>query len=252
MTATIADNAGDALAGVTFLKSQAKVNARSIGLLGHSEGGWVAPLAATRSADIAFLVILAGPAVTGEEIRHAQDSLMAVLGGASLDYVAADRLVSQAIYDALRAEPNDSVAVVRMGEAADAAHARLPPARQRLLDSAWAGMDAEQVWRQMVTPWFRFLLSYDPRPALSRVTVPVLALFGDKDVQVPPAQSVPPMEAAFRAAGNRDVTVRVFPGLNHLFQHAETGLIAEYGRIEETIAPEILQTIGDWITARFR
>jgi hypothetical protein len=252
MTATIADNAGDALAGVTFLKSQAKVNARSIGLLGHSEGGWVAPLAATRSADIAFLVILAGPAVTGEEIRHAQDSLMAVLGGASLDYVAADRLVSQAIYDALRAEPNDSVAVVRMGEAADAAHARLPPARQRLLDSAWAGMDAEQVWRQMVTPWFRFLLSYDPRPALSRVTVPVLALFGDKDVQVPPAQSVPPMEAAFRAAGNRDATVRVFPGLNHLFQHAETGLIAEYGRIEETIAPEILQTIGDWITARFR
>jgi hypothetical protein len=104
----------------------------------------------------------------------------------------------------------------------------------------------------MVTPWFRYLLTYDPRPALSRVSIPVLALFGEKDVQVPPAQSVPPMEAAFRAAGNRDATVRVFPGLNHLFQHAGTGLIAEYGRIEETIAPEILQTIGDWITARFR
>ena len=252
MTATIADNAGDALAGVAFLKAQAKVNSRSIGLLGHSEGGWVAPLAATRSTDVAFLVMLAGPAVTGEEIRHAQDSVMATLGGASLDYVAADRFVSQAIYDALKAEPNDSLALVRIREAADAAHRRLPPARQRLVDSAWAGVNAEQAWRPLVTPWFRYLLTYDPRPALSRVRIPVLALFGEKDVQVPPAQSVPPMEAAFRAAGNRDATVRVFPGLNHLFQHAETGLVAEYGRIEETIAPEVLQAIGDWITARFR
>jgi pimeloyl-ACP methyl ester carboxylesterase len=252
MTATIADNAGDALAGVAFLKAQAKVNPTGIGLLGHSEGGWVAPLAATRSTDVAFLVMLAGPAVTGEEIRHAQDSVMALLGGASLDYVAADRFVSQAIYDALKAEPNDSLALVRIREAADAAHRRLPPARQRLVDSAWAGVNAEQAWRPLVTPWFRYLLTYDPRPALSRVRIPVLALFGEKDVQVPPAQSVPPMEAAFRAAGNGDATVRVFPGLNHLFQHAETGLVAEYGRIEETIAPEVLQAIGDWITARFR
>jgi hypothetical protein len=103
----------------------------------------------------------------------------------------------------------------------------------------------------MVTPWFRYLLTYDPRPVLARVTVPVLAVFGGKDVQVPPAQSVPPMEAAFRTAGNRGATVRVFPNLNHLFQNAETGLIAEYGRIEETMAPEVLRAIAEWIVGRF-
>jgi pimeloyl-ACP methyl ester carboxylesterase len=252
MTATIADNAGDALAGVAFLTSQPKIDPRRIGLLGHSEGGWVAPLAATRSTDVAFLVLLAGPAVTGEEIRHAQDSVMAVLSGAPLDYVAADRAVSQALYDALKGEPNDSLALIRMAEAAAAAGERLPPAQRARLDSAWAGVNMEQVWRPMVTPWFRYLLAYDPRPVLAQVKVPVLALFGEKDVQVPPAQSVPPMEAAFRAAGNRDATIRVFPGLNHLFQHAETGLIEEYGRIEETVAPEVLQAVTEWITRQTR
>jgi pimeloyl-ACP methyl ester carboxylesterase len=252
LTATIADNAGDALAGVEFLKTQRAVDPRRIGLLGHSEGGWVAPLAATRSKDVAFLVLLAAPAVTGEEIRHAQDSVMSLLSGGSLELVAADRMVSEALYDALKAEPNDSLALIRMAEAAEAAGARLSPSHRARLDSAWAGVDMQQVWRPMVTPWFRYLLTYDPRPVLARVTVPVLALFGGRDVQVPPAQSTGPMVTAFRAAGNRDATVRVFPDLNHLFQHAETGLITEYGRIEETLAPEVLAAITDWIAARFR
>jgi hypothetical protein len=251
LTATIADNAGDALAGVAFLKAQPKVDGRHIGLLGHSEGGWVAPLAATRSADVAFLVLLAGPGVTGEEIRHAQDSVMAVIGGASLDYVTADRMVSQALYDALKAEPDDSVAMARMGQAVEAARARLTPPQRGALDSVWAGVDLAQSWRLLVTPWFRHLLTYDPRPILARVTVPVLAIFGEKDVQVPPAQSVPPMDSALRAAGNRDVTIRVFPNLNHLFQHATTGLVHEYGLIEQTIAPEVLEAIGEWIGQRF-
>jgi hypothetical protein len=255
MNATIADNAGDALAGVAFLKTQLKVDPRRIGLLGHSEGGWVAPLAATCSPDVAFIVLLAGPAVTGREIRHAQDSVMALLGGASLDYVRADRLVSDALYDALEAEPDDSLAMIRMREAVaavlDSASTMLTPAQRSAIDSVWAGAVLEQVWRPLATPWFRYLLAFDPRPVLEQVRIPVLALFGEKDVQVPPAQSVPVMERAFKASGTRDATITVFPGLNHLFQRAETGLIAEYGRIEETIAPEVLEAIGGWIAARF-
>jgi pimeloyl-ACP methyl ester carboxylesterase len=249
MRATIADNAGDALAGVAFLKTRDRIDPRRIGLLGHSEGGWVAPLAATRSRDVAFLVLLAAPAVTGEEIRHAQDSVMGLLSGASLDYVAADRAVSQALYDVLRTERNDSVALVKMREASEQAYRRLSPSQQARLDSAMAGVDMAQVWQPMVTPWFRYLLTFDPRPVLARVTVPVLALFGGKDVQVPPAQSVPPMERAFQ--GNRAATVRTYSDLNHLFQHAQTGLVDEYGRIEETIAPQVLKDIGDWITSLF-
>jgi pimeloyl-ACP methyl ester carboxylesterase len=251
MTATIADNAGDALAGVAFLKGQQKIDPARIGLLGHSEGGWVAPLAATQSRDVAFIILLAGPAVTGREIRHAQDSVMGSRSGASLDYVTADRLVSSAIYDALEAEPNDSLALLRTRETSDAASARLTPAQRLAMDSAWAGVDLVQVWRPLATPWFRYLLAYDPRPVLAQVRVPVLALFGEKDVQVPPSQSVPAMRQAFTAGGLGDVTITVFPGLNHLFQHATTGLVAEYGQIEETVAPDVLETIGAWIATRF-
>jgi hypothetical protein len=247
MTATIADNAGDALAGVAFLKAQSSVDARRIGLLGHSEGGWVAPLAATRSNDVAFLVLLAAPAVTGEEIRFAQDSVMALLSGATQDQVAASRVVTEAMYRVLKAEPNDSLALAGMLAAAEAASRRLTPEQRARMDSSVAGVNLEQAWRPMTTPWFRYLLTYDPRPVLSRVTVPVLALYGAKDVQVPPGQNVAPLEAAFRAAGNRRAVVRVFPDLNHLFQHAETGLPSEYARIEETIAPEVLAAIADWI-----
>ena len=251
MTATIDDNAGDALAGVAFLERQPRVDGRRIGLLGHSEGGWVAPLAATRSADIAFLVLLAGPSVTGEEIMHAQDSVISLLNGASLDHVAANRVASEALFAALRAEPNDSLAIPHMRAAVDSVVATLSADQQRRLDSAWAGVDRERAWQPLATPWFRYLLTYDPRPVLARVTVPVLALFGEKDVQVPPGQNVPPMRHAFAAAANPDATVRVVPGVNHLFQHAETGLIAEYARIEETMAPAVLEEIATWIVQRF-
>ncbi|MDH3497499.1 MAG: alpha/beta fold hydrolase, partial [Gemmatimonadota bacterium] len=251
MTATIDDNAGDALAGVAFLERQPRVDGTRIGLLGHSEGGWVAPLAATRSSDVAFLVLLAGPAVSGEELLYAQDSVMSVLNGASPDHVAANRLASNALYAALRTEPSDSLAIPRMRAAVDSVVATLSAEQRRRLDSAWAGVDRDRAWQPLVTPWFRYLLSYDPRPVLARVTVPVLALFGEKDVQVPPSQSVPPMRAAFAAAGNRDATIHVIPGVNHLFQHAETGLIAEYSRIEETMTPAVLEEIATWIVQRF-
>ncbi len=249
MTATIDDNAGDALAGVAFLRGQPRVDARRIGLLGHSEGGWVAPLAATRSTDIAFLVLLAGPSVSGRELLRAQDSVISSLNGASQDLIAANRRVSDALYAALRAEPNDALAIARMRAAVDSAAATLPAEQRRRLDSAWAGVDLERAWQPLATPWFRYLFSYDPRPVLARVSVPILALFGEKDVQVPPGQNVPPMQAAL--AGNGDATVRVVPGVNHLFQRAETGLIAEYGRIEETMAPAVLEETATWIVQRF-
>ena len=103
----------------------------------------------------------------------------------------------------------------------------------------------------MNSVWFRFFLGYDPRPALEAVTVPVLALFGEKDLQVPPSQSAPEMEAAFERAGHSAATVLVLPGLNHLFQEAETGSPSEYAQIEQTMSPTALQAISSWIQERF-
>jgi uncharacterized protein len=103
---------------------------------------------------------------------------------------------------------------------------------------------------QMLSPWFRFFLSYDPAPTLAKVKVPVLAMWGAKDLQVPPKQNQPVMEAALKQAGNTQSTLKVLPGLNHLFQTAKTGSPTEYAQIEETMAPAALKTIGDWIVAQ--
>jgi fermentation-respiration switch protein FrsA (DUF1100 family) len=117
------------------------------------------------------------------------------------------------------------------------------------------GDDAETVIEQQIdrllTPWFGYFLAYDPRPTLGRLRVPVLALNGSLDLQVDAEQNLPEIERALVAAGNGDVTIRRLEGLNHLFQHASTGTVEEYGRIDETMAPEVLDLIGDWILERF-
>lgn len=249
-TSTIADNAGDALAGVRFLRNQPKVNPSRVGLIGHSEGGWVAPLAASRSRDVAFIVLIAGPAVSGEAIRHAQDSLLALAGGGSLNQVAASQRIARALHEALQQEPNDSLAVLRMIQAIEAAYEALPPALKAALDSSESPRDSATLadrLRPIATPWYRYLLTYDPVPALRSLRIPVLAIFGEKDLQVPPGQSASIMRQALNQ--NRRATVHVFPGLNHLFQHAETGAISEYGKIEETFAEEALKMIGEFVSA---
>lgn len=104
---------------------------------------------------------------------------------------------------------------------------------------------------QLFSPWFQFFLRYDPREALRKVTVPVLALNGTLDLQVVDTQNLPAVESALAETGNKDVTVRSLPGLNHMFQHATTGTVSEYGEIDETISPDVLEIIRQWITTRF-
>ena len=110
----------------------------------------------------------------------------------------------------------------------------------------------EQQIRMMNSPWFRFFLDYDPVPALEKTTCPVLALDGEKDLQVPPKENLPLIEKALKAAGNKDFTVKEMPGLNHLFQHSPTGSPTEYGEIEETMSPEVLSMVSEWIQKHTR
>jgi len=120
-------------------------------------------------------------------------------------------------------------------------------AREQSGDDKEAFVKAETT--QLSSPWFRFFLTYDPVPALEKVQCPVLAIFGEKDLQVDPKQNLPPMEKAL--VNNPDVTIREFEGLNHLFQTCETGALTEYAQIEETFAPVALDAIGDWIAERY-
>lgn len=250
MAATIADNVGDAAAGVEFLRTHPQIDPERVGLIGHSEGGWVAPALAAESDAISFVVMLAGPAASPYDLLLAQSRAMLEASGAPL--VEAQVALNQRLLDILRAEPDSARAVAAMRAAATEWLEALPPegaALRSRMESPQMRAQVEQALAIQTTPWFRGLLAHDPLPSLDKLEVPVLAMYGELDLQVPPSQSVPVLEEMW--ADHPDATVRLMPGLNHLFQHAGTGLVAEYSQIEETFAPDALQVIGDWIEERF-
>ena len=243
--ATIDDHAGDALAGVAYLKSRKDIDAKKIGLAGHSEGGLIAPAAAARSSDVAFVVMLAGTGVTGEEILYRQGELIAVAGGASAEAAARNTDLQKRLFAIARAEKDDAAAKAKIDELMKELKEALSEEDRKALESLGELADAQ--FKQVLTPWFRHFLAYDPAVVLAKVKCPVLAINGEKDLQVDPKQNLPPIEAALKAGGNKDYTLKELPGLNHLFQACKTGAPSEYSQIEETISDAALTIVGDWI-----
>ncbi|HKE19072.1 MAG TPA: alpha/beta fold hydrolase [Kofleriaceae bacterium] len=231
-TATTDDFVGDALAGVAFLATQPRIDPAHIGIIGHSEGGLIGPIAATRSKQVAFVVMLAGPGVSGAELVPRQLERLLKARGAAENEIAADVDKQRAIMKIV-ASPRDD-ATARKDVTAVLAGPSGKPAPEL----------APQLDR-LLSPWYRNFARYDPRPTLARVKVPVLALDGELDVQVDADQNVDAIKKAL--AHNRKAEVKRLPGLNHLFQHATTGAVDEYGTIAETIAPEVLDLITAWI-----
>jgi uncharacterized protein len=238
---TTENYAGDALAGVEFLKTRKEINPKQIGLIGHSEGGMAAPMVATKSSDVAFIVLMAGPGISGEKLLTMQIGLIAAAEcNKQVEQSVAE---SQRLFEIAVQEKDPEVARKKLAEAANK---RAEAAKQRL-ESQLAATEAQN--NMFMSPWFRYFLAYDPRPTLMKVRVPVLAINGGKDLQVPPKEDLEAIESALKEGGNRDYKTVLLPGLNHLFQTTETGAVSEYGQIEETIAPVALQTMGDWILA---
>lgn len=237
---TTVDLAGDTEAAINYLKTRKEINPKRIGLIGHSEGAIIAPLVVARSRDVPWIVLLAAPATKGDETLLRQSELIARAGGLSDEQVAASLSFDKQAYDLVRKE-KDTVVL------ADKLKALV---KESGLDSALPPAVLEPQLRLMTSVWFRFFLDYDPLPNLQKVDCPVLALYGEKDLQVPPKYNLPLLQKALAEAGNGHVEVHQLPGLNHLFQHADTGSPAEYAAIEETISPEVLQIIGNWLVPR--
>jgi pimeloyl-ACP methyl ester carboxylesterase len=228
-TATSADFASDAESAFEFLKGRKEIDAKRIGLAGHSEGAIIAPMIAARRADVAFIVLMAGTAVTGEEVLYAQGRAIALASGAPESAAAQQNQIQKKMFD-----------IVKSGND--------PAEAEKKLRAAFGESKAmEAQIRQVNGPWFRYFLTYDPAPALAKVRCPVLAVNGEKDVQVLPDQNLPAIEAALKKGGNTDFRIVRLPGLNHLFQTAKTGSPQEYAVIEETMAPAALETVSAWI-----
>ena len=244
---TSADFADDAQAAVTFLRKQPGVAPAHVGIIGHSEGGLIAPMVAARDKDVAFIVLVAGPGLPGDSILLLQGELIAKANNTPQAMIDTNLAVNSRLFAAVKGARDSADAAARVNGIADRMTASLPVTQQ-----AQARTQLENVKAQVLAPWMQYFLKYDPRTALRQVRVPVLALDGSLDLQVPPKQDLAAIDTALKRAGNRDYEVKELPGLNHLFQTAKTGSPNEYATIEETFSPTALQIIADWINARSR
>lgn len=265
--ATTADFTADALAAFEYLRTRPEIIPTKIGMIGHSEGGLIAPLAASKEPAIGWIVLLAGPGVNGEQILYSQgQKILAVEGGAA-DQLHFQRILQESLIELLKSSPEKIERKAFAQQALERITTRLMELKQKepeqnkdssnplsdpqsetsqsalkqLIESSLAGMD---------NPWFRYFIAHEPGPVLEQVKCPVLALNGSKDTQVIAELNLPAIAKALSAGGNQQATIQELPGLNHLFQTCETGGISEYAKLEETLAPQVLEIVTKWIGER--
>ena len=245
-TATTQDFASDAAAAIGYLRTRPEVDPEQIGLLGHSEGGLVAAMLGARDHDLAFIISLAGPGVNGRDVLLLQNRRLMEAEGASEERIAEQIAFVEHLITVL----DDPQAVEDLVYQHTLDQLQALPRQQR--DSIgdleqYARTVATQSAQQYSAAWFKSFLNYDPAPDWGQTTVPVLAIFGGKDVQVDAAQNAPAVTAALVEGGNDDVETVVLPNANHLFQEAGTGALSEYATLPATFTPDLIPTIVSWL-----
>lgn len=264
-TATSRDFATDAEAALTFLQARADIDGKKIGFIGHSEGGIIAPMIAARKPQVAFIILLAGPGLPGADIIRRQVVLVSKAEGipeaaTKLQGELQDELLTLAMTETDAQEFKKKATALlrdRLGKLSPAElKGVVPPGVKPKSGDSAVTVDelvkqSEPQLQALLSPWMSFFLKHDPRPELRRVKCPVLALNGELDLQVPAAENLAEIEKALKEAGNTDVTIKLLPKLNHLFQPTQTGKVSEYINIEQTIHPEVLELMAGWLKERF-
>ena len=244
-SATTKDFATDALACVEYLKTRKEVDKEHIGLIGHSEGGIIAPMVANQTKDVSFIVMMAGTGLNGEKVLELQSKLIAKAEGESDEDINKMTQINTKLYKIVMQEKDSSKATVEIHKALDEYYSTLSDSVKNSPENSKERLYAQT--KSLLSPWFKFFLSYEPQESLSKLKIPVLALDGENDLQVSPKENLAAIESALKKAGNKNYKVIEIPKLNHLFQTSETGSPTEYSKIEETIAPIALSTISVWI-----
>jgi fermentation-respiration switch protein FrsA (DUF1100 family) len=243
-TATTLDFAEDASSAFDFMKSLKEIDTAKIGFIGHSEGGLVAPIVAASRKDVAFLVLMAGPGLTGEKILLLQSALISKAEGIDDKSILLSEKFNRDIYSILKKNSDNEKA----GQKIKALLADFD--KKNATDTSYHKLSEVQVKAQveaLTTPWFRCFLTLNPEDYLTKVTCPLLAMNGSLDLQVPSKENLEAIEKALIFGGNSAYQIEEMPGLNHLFQTAVTGSPTEYATIEETISPAALELIGKWL-----
>ncbi len=248
LMATSEDFASDVLAGVHFLTEQSEIDPSRIGLIGHSEGGIIAPMVAAASDDVAFIVLLAGSATPGRDLMIMQLAAVQRSNGLPEGNVEQQIEAQRSLLELASEGAGLPALTVAVAELVRIQMSNTVEGQRPSIEDLKPGIEAQA--RLLTTPWWRFFLAYDPRTALREVQCPVLAINGSLDVQVPPGPNLDAIRDALAEAGNDDITVEELGGLNHLFQTATTGSPTEYAEIEETFAPAVLDLITSWVLQR--
>lgn len=247
VAATEEDFAADATAAIDYLLTRDDINPDEIGLLGHSEGGLIAAMLGASNPDLDFIISMAGPGVSGRDVLVVQNQRLMQAEGATQEQIDAQVAFVQEMFEVL--DDPEAMEQLIYQRALEQIDSLTEEQRAALGDlEEYARTAAAQMAQQYTAGWFEGFVNYNPAPDWAQTTVPVLALFGGKDVQVDAEQNAPALEAALSEAGNADYEIVVFPNANHLFQEAGTGGLSEYTSLPGEFTPDFLPTIIDWIT----
>ncbi len=244
------DVADDVRGALDFLRARTDIDQSRIGLLGHSEGGYVAPVVAADDPSIAFLLLLGGRSVSGRDVLTAQRAALSRASGDSAAELRVDSLLIASVFAVIDRRPDDDRLGALVDSAFAARFATLTTGERRIAERQFGERTAAQdtvsikLWKSR---WFKSLYHHDPAPFLTRVRAPIFALIGELDLQVPVDQSIARFEALFAGARRDQLTLHRMPGINHMLQQGKTGRMEEYMEITETIAPEVLRSIDLWL-----
>ena len=239
LQSTTQTNSEDVISAIRFLKSRQDIDTNKIGLIGHSEGSIIATIAANKSQNIAYIILLGAPGLSIEENLYLQNAMIRRAEGISEDMIEQYNLIQRNVFSIIKEELNDSIATEKLRAAYTFdRYQSLPGDIRQSID--------ERI-NDLLTPYFRDIIKCDPAGILKKVQCPVLAISGEKDLQGPSKQNLPEIEKALESGNNKNFKCIELQGINHMMQTCSKGTISEYSQIEETISPLVLNTIYEWI-----
>ena len=243
-TATSLDFATDVEFAIRYLQTRKEINKNKIGLIGHSEGGIIAPIVAAESKAVNFIVLLAGTGIRGDQLLLLQQELIGRASGISDTVLQKAKVINEGAFDIiLKSDNTDSLET----ELTNYIKQAIKDNPESGIPAGMSDEDIKLQVTQLISPWMYFFIKYDPAPILEKVNCPVLAINGEKDLQVPATLNLYEIKKALERGGNKNVTTKELPNLNHLIQECETGSPYEYATIEQTFSPIALEEILNWI-----
>jgi fermentation-respiration switch protein FrsA (DUF1100 family) len=249
-TATTLDFSTDVEAALQYLQTRKEIDHKKIGLIGHSEGGIIAPMVAAKSKNVSFIILLAGTGIPGDELLLLQQELIGRASGISEEDLKKSKIINTEVFEMVKKETNsdqmkkDITALITKSINSDP--------ENKIPDGISESDFIDSQVNQLLSPWMQFFIKFNPASTLEKVKCPVLALNGNKDMQVPSNVNLEAINKALLKGGNKKVTIKELPNLNHLFQECKTGSPQEYSEIEQTFSPSALSEILNWIQIQIK